>query len=239
MSFDDATIMAYVDGELDALTARRLEKAMQADPALAERVAAERALRARIGGAYAPLLDATVPDSMAALLGNVDTSLAERRERRDPAPGRRWGVAQLGAMAASLVIGVLVGPTILGAGGGGGPVRQQGDTLVASGALADALETQLASANGPDKAVRIGLTYRDRNGALCRTFDGAALGGIACRADGAWQLRWTRSGKAAQDYRQAGSGEINAIAAEMMAGQPVDAAGEADLMKNGWKSPRP
>jgi anti-sigma factor RsiW len=48
MTFSDETVMAYVDGELDDATRAALEVAMTTDTDLAERVAHERRLLARL-----------------------------------------------------------------------------------------------------------------------------------------------------------------------------------------------
>lgn len=47
---DEAMLIALVDGELDDVTRRRVERAMAEDPALAERVAMHR--RLQIGRAH-------------------------------------------------------------------------------------------------------------------------------------------------------------------------------------------
>ena len=65
---------------------------------------------------------------------------------------------------------------------------------VAQGPLAAALDTQLASAQPADAATRIGLSFAAADGRLCRTFDSAALSGLACRGGEGWQLMMTAAG---------------------------------------------
>ena len=89
MTVDRATIAAYVDGELDLIAAKRIEKAMADDAGLLQAVEQQRLLRSKLAGHYAPVLDETLPDRLAALLtSNVDDSLTRRREavevRRPP-----------------------------------------------------------------------------------------------------------------------------------------------------------
>ena len=100
MSFDPATVAAFVDGELDDLTARRVEREAESDPALAAEIARHRALKARLAAHYAPIAEEPVPERLRALLASgpsVDTSLAVRRE----AKRMRFAPIHWGAIAAS------------------------------------------------------------------------------------------------------------------------------------------
>lgn len=232
MIFERATIAAYVDGELDFVTAKRIEKAMADDAGLANAIEQERALRARLAGHYAPVLEEALPDRLTALLSSNVSSLEERRAARTA----RWyqpSVMQWGAMAASLVVGLMIGGTALNR--DAGYVRDDGGQVVASGALADALDTQLASTQGVKAEIRIGTSFAAKDSGYCRTFESAALDGIACAEGGDWQLRQTLSGDAASEYRQASAGALAEAAAAMMAGEPLDAAGEKAAAERGWK----
>ncbi|CAO1652107.1 anti-sigma factor family protein [Parasphingorhabdus sp. NYA22] len=240
MTFDEEKIIAYVDGECDAVTARRIEKAMATDGILAERIAREQALRSRLAAHYDPVAQEPVPDRLTALLtasmdSNVDNSFAGRKadEDRKTASQQGFGIAQWGAMAATLALGIVVGQ--FGLGQNGGPIAQQDGALIASGALENALERQLASAQSDDSSYRIGLTFRSQSNQICRSFDGESLAGIACKANDHWQLEDMIPGKATGGYRQASSSEINARAAAMMADAPEDADSERKLMEKGWK----
>lgn len=240
MTFDEETIIAYVDGECDAVTARRIEKAMVTDSILADRIAREQALRSRLAAHYDPVAQEPVPDRLTALLtasieSNVDNSFAGRQAHGDRKRVSRqgFGIAQWGAMAATLALGIVVGQ--FGLGQNGGPIAQQNGTLIASGALENALEKQLASVQSDDASYRIGLTFRSQSDQICRSFDGESLAGIACKANDRWRLEDMIPGKATSGYRQASSSEINVRAATMMADAPVDADSERKLMENGWK----
>ncbi len=230
MSFDPATVAAFVDGELDDLTARRIEREATGDPALAAEIARHRALKAQLTAHYAPVADEPVPQRLRALLAPdaaVDTSLAARREARRP----RFAPIHWGAIAASLALGLTLGLQPWA------PAANVGDAngrLVASGPLAEALDTQLASNQAPGAMVRIGLSFRDGAGRFCRSFESAALNGIGCRDDGRWQLERTMRGQAGSDYRQASSGELAAAAAAMMMGDPLDAKAEQQARDAGW-----
>jgi anti-sigma factor RsiW len=94
-------VLAYVDGELAPAERAAFEREMAADPGLAAEVAGHRALARKVGGAYAPVLDEPVPLAL-----TLAASAANE--------GRRgWAPAQWAAVAASLVVGVLVGRGLL------------------------------------------------------------------------------------------------------------------------------
>jgi hypothetical protein len=241
MTFDDNLIMAYVDGECDAVTSKRIESAMKTDAELAERIGKAQALRDRLAAHYAPVASEDIPDRLTALLtaaaaANVDTSFTARKAMQETAkqPNRRMGVAQWGAMAATLALGVVVGQYGLG-GVSDAPFAQDGGALIASGPLEQVLEKQLASAQPDDSDFRIGLTFRAKSGVICRSYTGAAVSGIGCREGQRWKMVSTLPGDAQSDYRQAASNEINAIAADMMAEAPLDADGERRLRDTGWQ----
>ena len=90
MSVDAETLMAYADGELDPLAARRVERAIAADPSLAAEVERHRALRARVAGGFAAVATEPVPDHLAAMLRSNVVDLP-RREARSTPP--RWARA--------------------------------------------------------------------------------------------------------------------------------------------------
>lgn len=241
MTFDDETIMAYVDGECDAVTAKRIEAAMASDDNIARRISREQSLRAKLAAHYDPILTEAVPDHLTALLSakatsNVDTSFAARKAEQQRVEIRRpgMGMAQWGAMAATLVVGILVGHFAIG-GGGNAPFVEDGGALIASGQLENALEKQLASAQSTDSDFQIGLTFRAKSGNICRSFGGKAVSGIACREGQQWQMYSTLPGGTASDYRQASSSKINELAAELMADGTLDAEAERKLRDAGWQ----
>ena len=230
MSFDPATVAAFVDGELDDLTARRIEREATSDPALAAEIARQRRLKAQLQAHYAPVIDEAVPERLRALLApsdKVDNSLAGRRE----AKRMRFAPVHWGAIAASLALGLTLGlrPWMPPA-----KVTESNGTIIASGPLAEALDTQLASSQSTNAAVRIGLSFEDKAGRYCRSFESKSLNGIGCRNDGGWHLERTIQGQTGTDYRQASSGELAAAAANMMTGDPLDAAAERQARDKGW-----
>lgn len=232
MTFDRSTIAAYVDGELHLVAAKRIEIAINGNPELAQAIDEERALRARLARHFDPVLDERVPDRLADLLsGNVE-SITDRKFTGTT----RWtrvSPMQWATMAASLVVGVMIGSTALNR--DTGYVRDRAGQLVASGELAEALNTQLASTQGSKPVIRIGTSFAAKDGGYCRTFESTALDGIACTEGNDWKLRQTLSGDATSEYRQASAGALAQAAAAMMSDEPLDAAGEAAALKKGWR----
>ncbi|MFN3945029.1 MAG: zf-HC2 domain-containing protein [Allosphingosinicella sp.] len=231
----DEMLMAYVDGELDAPARREVEEAIAADPALAARAEAERRLRARIAGHYAPIADEAVPERFRTLLGVAEpgaeiVDFAAARERRRP-----WLYARnFAAIAATFVVGMLATQLVPG---GSGPIAVEDGGMVAQGPLARALDTQLASAQPVDAATRIGVTFSAEDGRICRSFDTDALAGLACRDQGAWRVVMTAAApRAGGEYRQAGSGAALVLQAaqDMMADAPLDADAERRARDAGW-----
>jgi len=230
MNFDPETVAAFVDGELDDLTARRIEREAESDAVLAAEIARHRALKVQLSAHYAPVAEEVVPERLRSLLAvqaQVDASLADRRD----AKRARFGTIHWGVIAASLVLGLTIGlrPWMPAA-----DVATDNGTLVAAGSLADALETQLASNQASDTAVRIGLTFEDKAGRYCRSFETSTLDGIGCREGGLWQLERTLRGRETGNYRQAASGELAAAAAAMMRHDALDAEGELAARDAGW-----
>src|SRR3546814_21064984 len=102
-------------------------------------------------------------------------------------------------------------------GGGGNLVKGSDGNLVASGKLAAALDSQLASDNPQARGspVRIGMTFVGGGGGYCRTFSAVradSLSEIACRRAGEWRLRMTSAPEGRQadaaDYHMAGDADI-------------------------------
>ena len=248
MTITPEEIMAYVDGELDEGARARITLAALTDIALADRIAAERALRNRLQAHYAPVADAPVPSPWVDSIGRATArpepeviNLAAVRDRKAatlPLAQRWWTNPWSGAaIAASLVLGVFVGTQWQG-GQDGVPVIARDGALVASGDLARALDTQLASAqNGAP--IRIMGTFRRSGGDVCRAFLGSQASGIACHAGSGWQLQHLLPGSARGDaaYQQAGAqdAELMAIAQGMAAGDSFDADQEREAKSKGWR----
>ena len=238
MAIDDDMLMAFVDNELDEVGRARVERALAEDPALKARLEQQQRLRDRLAAYYDPTVEEEVPERLRAMLETNVVAFPAASAR----PARPlWQT--LTALAATLVLGLAVGRTLLAPAPGAGPFAVEDGTMVARGDLAEALETQLASAQPQDSATRIGVTFARNDGRPCRTFDSQAAAGIACRTDNGWQVMMTAAGSGPQrgDYRQAGSENllVQQAAQDMMADEPYDDAAERRARDSGWRSSSP
>lgn len=231
MSVDDERLMAFADGELSGAERAEVEAALAEDASLREKLAAHQRLRTRLRAAFDGALDEPVPASLLAAAEKPRSAdvvnLAERR-------AARWSVREWGAMAASVVLGLLVGVGVMNT---QAPLIAPSENgLIARGALADALQTQLASDEAG--AVRIGLSFRDTDGRYCRTFDLTEGGtaGLACREGDAWKVAMTAAGAGGGEVRQAGASEhILSAVDTMIVGEPLDARSEVAARDGGWR----
>ena len=247
MKITEEMLIAFADGELAPKERETVMRAVAADPELGRKLAAHQRLRTTISAHFEPLTEEPVPDRLKAMLGqkraNVEdnvVSLAAVREgrkgkgEREGRRGWRPGWGNLAAIAATLVLGLAVGRSM----NDGSPVGIRGSGMVAQGELAKALDTRLASAQEPGAQNRIGLTFRSKDGEICRTFDGAAMAGLACREGGRWRLEQLVPGASAgSDYRQASAADprIAASVQGMIAGAPFDAQAEKAALDEGWQ----
>lgn len=250
MTYDDETLMAFADGELDQSLRAEIAAALERDPKLARRVAQHRALRGEIAGAFSTVLVQPVPDNLiAAARGAVAKTDATPDSPRGkvlqfPAPSVRaaampWRAREWAAMAASVVLGVVVSwkllapdPTL---------IAPQGGHLVARGALAAALDQQLASKQSGSEAVLIGLSFRTNTGNYCRSFAlaRAASAGLACHTQNEWEILVTAPAPAAgEGVRPAASPPPVVMQAieSRISGEALDAAGEQNAQRTGWDS---
>ena len=232
----DDIFFAWLDGELEGEEAARVAAQVQSDPDLAARAKQHRAMQGRLKGAFDSVADAPIPDRLLA------TSRADEPQVVDLAAARRTRQAptwkplpQWAAIAATLAVGILVGTMVPQ--GSGAPVAVEGGKIYAAAALDSALTAQLASTPAGD--VRIGMTFRDQSGAVCRSFTKPEASGLACRNGGRWQVRGLFAAPEGQggSYRMAGGTDPNlaALVDSTMAGEPFDAAQEESARAKGWR----
>jgi len=239
MSITTDEIAAFADGELSGTDAARIAAAVEADPELAARVAAHRALKQRLAGHFAPILEQPVPERLISLLLNTDAvtgtqtdgivdfaAAKERLEARRRLPAWSWGGA---AIAASLVAATLF--VMRG--------EESPQERYAGVRLASALDTQLAASQPSDADARILLTFRNDAGEYCRAYSETDASGIACHDSNGWRLETVGKGGAAQntEFRMAGSkSEVLAAAQDMAVAGALSAGEEAAARKRGWRN---
>jgi hypothetical protein len=228
---DDEKFFAWLDGELGPAEAAEVEANVAGNSGLARLADRHRALRAQLSGAFDPIAAAPAPEQLQAAVrpaaNVIDFGAATRARRMPSAP--QWT-----ALAATLAVGIFVGTMVPQR--GSGPVEVRGGKIYAAASLNQALDTQLASA--PTGEVRIGLTFRDRAGEICRSFIAQASSGLACRSRGRWQLKgmFAAPEGEAGDYRMAGvDPNLAGLTETTMAGQPFDATAEKAARDRGWR----
>jgi negative regulator of sigma E activity len=236
------TLMAFIDGELDASQRAELERALAADAALRERVDRLRTQRRRVEAAFASVLDEQMPDRLSGLLADAPSRPANvvdiAAERGARAASRRamssW--AAWGGMAASVAVGVLLGMQL--AGRRDASIGLHDGQVTAGGAIERALSTQLAGADAA-APVAVQLSFVDRDGGYCRTFSTASVAGLACRRDGRWAVQTLAAAesKAHGAIRQAASPLPRAVLDAVDAridGTVLDAQRERQARDQGW-----
>lgn len=229
-TIDETTLVAWVDGELDEAHATEVARAVAANSELAALADRHRALKARFAAAFDPiaLQPAAMPtDRASAPVASLDAARARRDADAAMSPRRWWGVG--GAIAASLLVGVLAGHDLIGPGGVAG--EPGAPTLPAP--ITQALDGQLAGEGG---AVRVALSFKDRAGGYCRSFAATDLSGVACRDGGDWRLRYAAPASIRQtDYRMAGTDadEIRFIQSAIV-GEPLDRDAELKARASRW-----
>ncbi|ARS26806.1 zf-HC2 domain-containing protein [Sphingomonas sp. KC8] len=237
---NDETLFAYLDGELPAAEAARVEEALAIDPALREKLSAQRALRERLQRAFDPITSEELPAALAHATAprgaTVIDMAAARTAKAQRVPKELGGWA---AIAAALVAG-LVGGYLMNAQPNGPAIERDG-RMIAAAPIASALDRQLASAGKPQGPVQVHLTFRDASGAICRSFAAPAASGVACHEQDRWIVRALFAPDKQQDgpYRTAASGSAALLAYidGVIAGEPFDAAAEDAARATGWRLP--
>lgn len=198
-------------------------------------------LQRRVAAAFQDVMREPVPERLSSLLarGQVHDLASERAKRASSARIRlTW--AQLGGMAAAVLVGIGVGWQL--APRGDALVALRDGAPVAAAGLARALDTQLAGERGAGTAVQ--LSFVDRGGRYCRTFTASRLAGLACRENGAWSVLAAAQADAAQagGMRQAASGLPQAVLDAVdarISGNALDATAERQARDRGWTQARP
>jgi len=244
MPFSEETLMAYADNELDAETRAAVEAAIATDPEVAKKVAQHQALRHRLKLEFDPVLEEPTPQR---LLDAAHGAPAVRREgnviplRRKSPPRRAW--PQWASLAASLIVGVLIGRALLGTPSTESPITSRDGQLTAHGVLAHALSEQLSSQPANNTPVHIGLTFKSKSGDYCRTFtlhQTITLAGLACHSHDDWDVRvlaQTLATPPTDNYRQASSDipkSVMQAVDDTISGDALDAHAETAARDKNW-----
>lgn len=226
MQIADETLMAFADGELDAASAREVEAAVAADPALQVRLRVFSETREVLREAASAPLPAS---GDAALIARIRAaSRPANPEWSTPAPANlnRRPLAAIAAALTAAAIGI-------GWWQFGGPqTGAAGNDLATLGRLPSG-EVQTF----PDgESLVVIASYITSDETLCREYEtrsgkDASLN-VACHQDGAWKLRFALSMSEAEGYVPA-SGEIDALdafLAETGMGMPLTPEEEEEAL---------
>lgn len=244
MNITDEVLMAYADGELDAVTRQQIESEIASNPTLAKQVEKHRSLRTQLSGAFDSVLAEPIPDKLRSLMNASNaTSLADissAREARAIKKIHSRAAFQWASIAASVIVGVLIGIFAFG-NRGSEVVIASADGLLAKGKLARGLSEELASRPNKNSPVQIGVSYLAKSGEYCRSFvlNGIQnLSGLACRSDNAWNIHMlVRAEQSAAAYRTAASSIPASVLDQVnleMDQAPLDAEAESQAAANNW-----
>lgn len=242
------TLSALIDGELDAKEHAQVAALVEHDADLKAFVVEQEQLRIALHSAFAHVIAAPIPERILATAADTPISFRVRLRQllgtrpgsaRDSSMGR-FAVPAL-TMALGLVIGVGVERSSFTT--NDFSLSSPNGGIVARAELAQTLDQRLAS-DEQNGATRVGVTFRDKARALCRSFevsrDAATTDGFACHRDGDWQIGAlvTRPASDANPtYALAGSSMPDAIRDAIsahMEGAPFDAAAERRARDRGW-----
>lgn len=231
---EEEQFFAWLDGELKGDEAQQVAARVAASPELTRRAEQHRGMVANLRQAFQPVADmaAEPPSFQSAEVIDFGARAAERERRLS------WlAVPQWAAVAASLAIGLVVGTQINRERHSDPPFAVDGGQLVAAAALEEALDTRLANAPAAD-GPRVGLTFRDGSGRICRSFTDPLAGGLACREGDQWRLRGLFPAPEGQSgpYRMAAGNDprLSALIDEMISGEPFNAAQEKAALDRDW-----
>jgi hypothetical protein len=238
---DDAVLMAYADGALEADEAQRVAAAAEADPEIAARIDMFRRTGTILGALGAAREVEPVPDD---LMRNVKATLAQaRRDDRVVAfPARRpaWRPVALAASLALVAgaVGGILATLSLRDPDGSTPAL----ALLGTPGLEDVLDSRPAGSRTPagDGEVTIIASFLSGDGAFCREFEVDRTGGgtvvsVACRDGEAWTARFAMAtGEAGEGYAPASAlATLDAFLGTIGAGAPLSPEQEAARLSVG------
>lgn len=265
----DEMLMAYADGELSLEEQQALEQLLRHDPALCARLEPFVQTRTRLATAFDPTLREPVPQR---LLDAVRRRAAPPAWSAAPAPPRALadrirdtiatalaasGFGLTPAIAASMtalfVVGAAAGWLAGRATSTPSLVEASGPDLVATGALAAALETSpsrsLTDPEARNASVVPVLSFKTKGKGFCREYRirsqeaGRDFAGLACRkGSGAWRIALhveAPKQTSSNSYETAsGVPAVDALVETMISGEAFGAEEEKALLKNGWQRPK-
>ncbi|ULR42358.1 hypothetical protein [Rhizobium sp. K102] len=235
--FDDETLMAFADGELDETQSRALEEALASNEALCERLAVFLDSRQVVGDALKPLIDEPVPDALLASVRRMADEVRRQtpqdnvvsfRPKQQQQTMRRW-LVPVAASLVAIVTGVV-----------GFALGRINPSASNSGAeIAAVLDREMSgrdvTLSSPETVLHVVASFRDERGELCREYElkqpKSSTLTVACRQNGAWATRLALTSAKADGYVPASSQEtIDAYLASIQAGAPLSPEEEREIL---------
>jgi len=249
MSLTDEQISAYLDGELPDDELKAVEKALDADPAAAARLAAFRRVDSIVKEAHGAPEDQEIPDAVLSLLEDAEPDPHEQPTAEViPFRAKIRGVPLALAASIALGVGVTFGPGLM-------PGNQAPGTpslayavgpLPSADPLVGVLETAASAervAAGPATVTPV-LSFATVDGRYCREVniaqDAEAIAAVACRSEGIWTIAVTAASEpvgpvqgfeTASDPQPAG---IATFVEQMKTGDALSVEEERRLIASGW-----
>ena len=235
--FDDETLMAFADGELDETQSRALEEALASNEALCERLAVFLDSRQLVGDALKPLIDEPVPQALLASVGRMADEVRHQkpqdnvvsfRPKQQQQTMRRWLVPVAASLVAIVtgVVGFTLGRINPSASNSGAEIAAVLDREVSG------RDVTLSS---PETVLHVVASFRDERGELCREYElkqpKSSTLTVACRQNGVWATRLALTSAKADGYVPASSQEtIDAYLASIQAGEPLSPEEEREVL---------
>lgn len=253
MIFDDETLMAFADGELDAMTTKRVIDAIAVNGELAERVQMFRSSRAAVSDAMKPRgRDAVPPELLLSVAAMVER---DREARSSTAPPPTSKVISLDQNRRSRKLAAWLMPLaatlVLAIGGTGGYFfgsawKPHVPSEFASiddpdiiRALSEIPSGKTMDVPGSGRTIEPVLSFRLEDGTLCREYtlrgpDAKGVVSIACLEQDRWTTHLLMAATRPEDgFVPAGSAEtIDAYLASIHAGSPLDGDAENEVLKS-------
>lgn len=205
--FDDETLMAFADGELEPRSAAAVSELIGTDEVVRKQVDSLRRTAALAREAFDDVLHAPVPDRLITAVHQPQDNVVVMRRPKDSVGDR---VARLLPMAVAACITVVAVGSLshwLMRDGSMGDVPLTVGAVAPKSQLAHLLETQASGAtlqlSGSTSQLSAVATYRDKTGRVCREVEVTSgrdadtrriAAGVACRAGGSGS--WTVEGVA-------------------------------------------
>ncbi|MCL6654795.1 hypothetical protein A6R70_21150 [Agrobacterium rubi] len=239
--FDDEILMAFADGELDEERSLALERALEQDDALAERLADFLDSRALVSDALKPLINEPIPEALAAKVAEIAQAstlktaeppevLAFTPKKITPTRNVSSWVLPLAASLIAVISGI--------AGFSIGQIGSENTGFDQS--IASALDRETSGQDitlaGSRKVLNIIATFRDESGAVCREYEvkDAATNtlSISCQENGGWATRLALTLPTTEGYAPASSHEtVSAYLTSINAGAPLSKEEEPAVLK--------